>query len=241
MGEGARMKSGELGPRLRRGDTGAAGIDLAIVLGAIALGWGASRVLYPALALPDNAPYILRPILGLLAAWIVVRWRGEGLRSLGLRPPDSWTRVIAAGIALYAVNWLVASYGLPVLAQWIPPVRRPSFLVYIHGSLAGLATWLAIGWIVGGFCEEVLFRGFLLGRVAALLGGSNAAWAIAVVPQAILFGMLHLYAGPLAFVSAALFGLAQGAFYLAAGRNLVPLMVVHGVWNTVGIYAVYRG
>src|SRR6185312_10775855 len=49
----------------------------AIVLAAIAAAWILSRwVIYPALSIPDNAPLILRPICGFLAAWWVVHRRG---------------------------------------------------------------------------------------------------------------------------------------------------------------------
>ena len=51
--------------------------------------------------------------------------------------------------------------------------------------------------------------------------------------------MLHLYGGGFAFLFATVFALANGVFYLAAGRNLWPLIVVHGVWNSVQIWSVY--
>jgi membrane protease YdiL (CAAX protease family) len=214
--------------------------DLMLVLAAIGVAWIASRwVIYPALGIPEYAPLILRPICGFLAAWAVVRWRREGFASLGLRLPESWMRAIVAGIALYAADWLMSRYAVPALAEWIQPTRQPSFLAYVQGNVVGLVTWVAIGWLVGGVCEEVLFRGFLLGRVATLLGNGSVALAVAVVAQALLFGALHLYAGTFAFLSATMFGLVQGVFALVAGRNLVPLIVVHGVWNTVAIYGVY--
>ena len=57
--------------------------------------------------------------------------------------------------------------------------------------------------------------------------------------QALLFGALHLYAGAFAFVFAAVMALASGAFYLILGRNLWPLIAVHGVWNTVAMWSIY--
>jgi membrane protease YdiL (CAAX protease family) len=218
-----------------------AALDLAIVLGAVGLAWVSSRWwIYPALSIPDYAPMIPRPIFGFLAAWGVVRWRGQYLRSLGLRWPDSWTRALLVGAALYATDWVLSTYAVPVLAQWVHPVRRPSFLAYIRGNEAGLATWVAIGWAVGGLCEETLFRGFLLDRIASLLGRTGAAIVCGIVAQALLFGALHLYAGTFAFLYAAVFGLAHGVFYVLAGRNLLPLILVHGVWDMTGIYTVYN-
>ena len=55
---------------------------------------------------------------------------------------------------------------------------------------------------MGGLCEECLFRGFLLDRVAKRCGGGAAAVTVAIVAQAVLFGTLHLYAGTFAFIYA---------------------------------------
>jgi len=129
---------------------------------------------------------------------------------------------------------------VPLLVQWLQPTPRPSFLAYIRGDAAAVTLWIAIGWIVGGFFEETLFRGFLLNRVERLLGGGKAALAIAIVAQAVLFGLLHLYGGPMAMAYATLFAVTHGVFYVLAGRNLWPLIVVHGTWDMVQIWGVYR-
>lgn len=217
-------------------------VDIVLVLAAIGLAWQLSKwVLYPALGLPDNAPMILRPILGVLAAWAVLRWRGETWAQLGLRRPANWLAAIATGVALYLANMALSAWVVPALAAAIAPVPQASFVLgQVRGSLGGFLTWLAIGWIVGGFIEELLFRGFLLQRVADLLGGSIAAQAGGVAAQAVLFGALHLYGGGFAFLHATVFALANGVFFLIGGRNLWPVIVVHGIWNTVGIWALFN-
>jgi membrane protease YdiL (CAAX protease family) len=218
-----------------------AGFDVGMVILAICVAWGASRLLvYPALSIPDNAPVILRPICGFFAAWALLRWRGSGWRALGLRKPRVvWIAVLGA-IALYLVNMVLAAWVAPQLAQWITPVQQPSFMgPLVRGNTAMFATWLAIGIVVGGFMEECLFRGFLLTRVAEALGGGGAALATGVVAQALLFGALHLYGGVFAFMFAALAALASGVGYLVLGRNLWPLIAVHAAWNSVAIWGIY--
>ena len=211
--------------------------DLAIVLGTIAAAWVLSRwVLYPALSIPDNAPLILRPICGFLAAWWVVHRRGVGLRSLGLRMPDSWVRAILVGIALYAADFAVTTWVAPWLASIFHPESRGGFFAYVRGNASAFALWVAISWLVGGLSEETLFRGFLLTRIERLLGKNAAAVAAAIIAQAVLFGALHLYGGTFAFLYATLFGITHGIFYVISGRNLVPLIVVHGTWDTVAFY-----
>jgi hypothetical protein len=227
------MPTGSIPPDSQRADAR----DLAIVLAAVAAAWILSRwVIYPALSIPDNAPLILRPICGFLAAWWVVGRRGTGLRSLGLRVPDSWARAVLVGVALYAADYAVGTWVAPWLASIVHPVQRPSFFAYVRGNEGAFALWVAVSWLVGGLSEETLFRGFLLTKVEALLGKNAAAVAAAIIAQAILFGALHLYGGTFAFLYATLFGITHGIFYAISGRNLVPLIVVHGTWDTVAFY-----
>lgn len=217
-----------------------AAFDIAAVVAAIVFAWGLTRlVLYPALGIPEYAPAILRPILGFLAAWALLRRRGERWSSVGLARPPSWPLAIAGAIALYLVNMALAKWAVPALAALVAPVQQPSFLASVRGNLGGFLLWVSIGWIVGGLMEECLFRGFLLSRVAALFTSRALGAAAGIVAQALLFGALHLYGGTFAFLFAAVFALANGVFYVALGRNLWPLIVVHGIWNTAAIWSVY--
>jgi membrane protease YdiL (CAAX protease family) len=197
-------------------------------------------LLYPALSIPDNAPVILRPICGFLAAWALLRWTRSGWRDLGLRKPGVPWIAVAGAIALYLANVALARWVAPQLAQWITPVQQPPFMAgVVRGNAGGFAAWLTIGIVVGGFMEECLFRGFLLTRMAEALGGGRAALAAGVAAQALLFGALHLYGGAFAFTFAALAALASGVGYLALGRNLWPLIAVHAAWNSVAIWSLY--
>jgi membrane protease YdiL (CAAX protease family) len=217
--------------------------DIGAVIAVIVLAWAVCRLwLYPALGIGDNAPVILRPIGGFLIAWWLLRRRGRRWSELGLCRPSSWTRVVIVGVGTYGALTLLSPWVASALAAWLPATAQPAdFLGYIHGNLAATLPWLAIGWVVGGCCEEALFRGFLLNRVATLFGGGPIALAVAVIGQAMLFGSLHFYGGAVACAHAAFFGLMLGIAYLVGGRNLLPLMVVHGVWDTVGIWGVYTG
>lgn len=217
-----------------------AAYDLAAVIAAICAAWALTRlVLYPAFSIPDNAPAILRPIAGFFVAGWLLRRRGLGWNSLGLaKPVPAWI-VVAGAAAVYGANLALGEYVAPALAQWVSPVRQASFMSYIRGNAPGFALWLTIGIVVGGFMEECLFRGFLLDRVARALGGSGIAIAAGVAAQAVLFGMLHFYAGWFASIFAGLAALASGIVYLLVKRNLWPLVLAHAAWNAVALYGVY--
>ena len=83
-------------------------------------------------------------------------------------------------------------------------------------------------------------RGYLIDRVATLLGKNALAVALAIAVQALLFGSMHLYQGTFGALNATIFALVHGVFYVLAGRNLWPLIAVHGLWNSVGIWGVYN-
>lgn len=217
-----------------------AAIDLLVVLCAIAVAWALSKwLIYPALSVPDSAPVILRPITGFFVAWWLLRRRGKGWNTLGLRRPDSWWLMVIGGAALYFVNFALSRWAVPLFAQWMPIVPRPFFLGYIHGNAVAFIGWLAIGVVVGGFFEELLFRGFLLNTVAEVCGSGWAGFSIGIFAQAAMFATLHLYAGAFAFVYAGVFALANGVFYLLCRGNVWPLIAVHAVWDSVALWGIY--
>jgi hypothetical protein len=231
-------------PEVRSADarprTGAL-IDVLLVLCAIGFGWLFSRhLLYPALHVPDSAPVILRPILGFLMAWYLVRRQGDRWSSYGLRRPDSMAGFAGWTALIVLLLWVSGTYLAPPLASALSFEPRPNFFAYVHGNALAFAGWVAISWLVGGFSEELLFRGFLLSRTAGMLRSPAAGMALGVTAQALLFGSLHIYQGAFGFAFATITAVISGAVYLLNGRNLWPLIVAHGAWDSFGMYGLYR-
>jgi uncharacterized protein len=217
-------------------------MPLLIVLLAIGAGWVLTRWwLYPAFGVPDYAPMLLRPLLGFAAAWWLLARAGEDWSRYGLRRPRAWSWLPLQCALLYAVVWVTSQHVVAPLATALDFNSGPSIFGYIQGNAIALVGWLAIGWVVGAFIEELLFRGFLLNRTEALLGGGVGATVAAVLAQATLFGMLHLYQGAAGALFAGIFATIYGVMYCAFGRNLWPLIIVHGLWNSVGIIGIYTG
>jgi membrane protease YdiL (CAAX protease family) len=218
----------------------AAWFDLTCIALTITCAWALSRLwLYPALGIPDNAPVILRPISGFCAAFFLLRRRGRTFADVGFKRPDSWLRAGLGAGALYLAMMAMSRWLVPVLADWLHAEDQPSFMRYILGRPSQFVLWLVIGWLVGGFGEELLFRGFLLERAGTATLRGPLGHALGIVGQALLFGSLHLYSGAFAFVHSFVFAVVSGLAYFAVGRNLWPLIVVHGAWNSVGICGLY--
>ena len=89
--------------------------------------------------------------------------------------------------------------------------------------------------------EEVVYRGFIQTRIAQMFGGSAAAWAIAIVAQAAIFIVTHAYQDVTGMIQVFCYALAAGALYVACGRSLWPLILAHGLVDTVVMTDFYLG
>jgi membrane protease YdiL (CAAX protease family) len=82
----------------------------------------------------------------------------------------------------------------------------------------------------------MLFRGFFFTRFLKLLPASRWGVGLAVVMQALLFGLMHLYYGVSSgAVLAAIYGAVFAVIYLRSGRNLWAGIFMHGLIDTIGI------
>jgi membrane protease YdiL (CAAX protease family) len=86
--------------------------------------------------------------------------------------------------------------------------------------------------LTAGFCEEVLYRGFLL---YALDGVIASPW-ISLVLAAIAFGVGHAYQGRRGIVLTAILGVVFGLLYRFGG-SLWPGIVLHAAIDGVNGYA----
>ena len=112
----------------------------------------------------------------------------------------------------------------------------------IRGSLPMLALWLAIAWTAAAFGEEMFFRGFLITRASALFRGVPMASVFAVLLPAFLFGLGHFYyQGLRGLVMTMAIGIAFGTAFVLMKRNLWPLVLVHGVIDTLNFVSLYLG
>ncbi|MBT8088113.1 MAG: CPBP family intramembrane metalloprotease [Gammaproteobacteria bacterium] len=111
----------------------------------------------------------------------------------------------------------------------------------VRGSLPALLGVLALSWTFAAFGEEIAFRIVLLRGIWSALGDSTTASVIAVVLQAVIFGLVHLYQGPAGVVSTTLNGIVFGAVTVMARGAIWPAALAHGINNTIGLLTIYLG
>jgi uncharacterized protein len=76
--------------------------------------------------------------------------------------------------------------------------------------------------LTAGFCEEFLYRGWLLNLTAAVL---NSVW-LGLLLSSLLFGFAHLYPGRSGMIGTSILGLVFGIICIASG-SLLPGQIFH--------------
>ena len=191
--------------------------------------------------LADFLPFSDTPFL-LLWGWLSLRLRGVGWRGVGLKRPARWGRTLMLGAAAGVTFQFFGTYVLEPLIVRLTghPVDLSQF-ASLRGNVAMLLILLALVWTFAAFGEEFVYRGYFMNRVAELLGGGKAAWAVSLAFVSVLFGVAHLYQGVSGILVNAAAGLVYGAVYLRAGRNLWAPIIAHGMYDTVGLAFLYLG
>ena len=154
------------------------------------------------------------------------------------KPSRTLLMWVVGTMAVDAVVVGIAGSVLTSVFGEAPPVAR---FADLSGNLPLLLMLLPVTWLFGAFGEEFFFRGFLMTAIAEILGGSRAAWIFAVGAQAVAFGLVHAYQGPAQAISIGIGGAVYGAAFVLARGNLWPVIVAHGVNNTLGFILLYSG
>jgi membrane protease YdiL (CAAX protease family) len=189
---------------------------------------------------PAVAAYATLIYIGLtaLAAILLIR-NGVPIRRFGFAlPVRPWTIIPLAllGVAVLQLSNVLLA---PIWEHAFGTGRDLTRFSEVAGSFGALVQLLALNWTVAAFGEEVAFRIVLMRGLAYSLGDGPKAIAIALVLQAIIFGLIHSYQGPAGVVGSAVSGLVFGAITLAARWSIWPAAIAHGLNNTIGILEVY--
>lgn len=184
----------------------------------------------------SKTPYLF------LLGWASLRWRGMRWKDVGFTRPRCWGVAMLVGVLF---GLFIEAFELfisqPLLARWMGKMPDLSNFSALHGNLKVTLIYLFLIWILAAFGEELVYRGYLMNRVAGLFHGTRAAWAVSLVLIAVVFGCSHTGQGATGMLENVWDGLLLGGLYLACGRNLTAAIVAHGVTDTVDLLLMYWG
>jgi len=187
-----------------------------------------------------NIPYIKIIFCGLIVL-IYTSLTGGLKNRLGFKTPKSWINVSMLGLSL---GLFIVSLAYFILVPLITNLTGDALLIgsfqQIKGNTAVLYTSLAIGWVIGGFFEEVIFRGFLLGSILEI---KDNIWIKigGVLFTSIIFGYLHSYQGLTGQITLSITGIFLGLIFIFNKRSIWLNIITHGLINTVSMLIIYTG
>jgi membrane protease YdiL (CAAX protease family) len=184
----------------------------------------------------SKTPYLF--VLG----WVSLRLRGMRWKDVGFARPRSWRTAflvgIAAGLCMEALELFVTQ---PLLARWLGKMPDLSDFADVVGNLKLTLIYLLLVWTVGALGEEIVYRGYLMNRVASFFRGAKAVWIMSLVLVSVVFGCAHLDQGRTGMIENVWNGLLLGLLYLACGRNLAVPVIAHAMGDTLDFLLIYLG
>jgi membrane protease YdiL (CAAX protease family) len=203
------------------------------VLFGLVLGW----LVLVAVWFRRSRPVLVAGLLVIGAGTLAAALAGAlGPADLGLARPRSWPLTI--GIA---AGWTAVMLAYSPLADALARRRfpqRPDLSAFdeIRRSRLRLVAGIVVAWVLGGFLEELVFRGVVLRSVDSWLGNAlpqPVAATVAVVAAALGATVIHLYQGPRAALIILQLSTLFGLVMVLSGGNLWAVVISHGLYDTV--------
>lgn len=166
--------------------------------------------------------------------WATVAFITWGLNRRGIRLTEviggRWTRAldVLRDVGLGIAFILIFGGVVQVLTNLFHVAPPPSMLQMLPQTWPELIAWVFLS-LTGGFCEEVIFRGYLQRQFSVL----SRSVLIGIVLQALVFGLAHGYQGWKLMSLIALYGACFGVL-AHWRRSLRPGIIGHALQDTAG-------
>ncbi len=176
----------------------------------------------------------------LLFTWLVLKHSNETFSDIGFNIRQFKPKSIIIGC-------LVAVVTLAFMQLVFHPLL--DFFVSLEYKDAGLNNTIQsgnlqffimvmMGWLIGGFYEEIVFHGFIFTRLEKIIKGKYSTW-ISFVMTTVIFGVYHFQLGTLGLINALVVGAVYLALFLYFKRNLWYSIICHGFYNTMVMILIY--
>jgi membrane protease YdiL (CAAX protease family) len=179
---------------------------------------------------------------GAFAAVGVVLARGGTLADLGFRRPERWATV-PFQIAGILAAFIAAQTLAPLLVSSFISMPEPDLSRYdsISGNLGAAIAMVLLLPLTASIPEEVIYRGFLIGRLSDIFGRNIGGATMTVLVQALFFGAVHFQWGIGGMIVTVMMGIVWGTAYLLCGRNLWIVILAHSAGHILFVIQLYLG
>lgn len=166
----------------------------------------------------------------------IMRWTWS---NLGLKKPANWWQPILFSVGLFGILVFFSRLVQPNIIEIFGKHQNIGHYFALEGNLPLFLTTTIGMWITRAFLQEVVFRAFLINALDILLGKTFWSEWTAVLASAVIFAGVHAYQGITGILTTGFIGLIFGIAYILNGRRIWPLMLVHGLVNTLTYFSIY--
>jgi membrane protease YdiL (CAAX protease family) len=179
-------------------------------------------------------------LAGALAAVAVVLVRGGTLADLGFKRPRRWA-VVPLQVAGILGVFLAVQNLAPLLVSSFVSVPEPDLSRYdaVSGNLGAAVAMALILPLTASIPEEVIYRGFLIGRLSDVFGRAPGSTAAAILVQAFIFGAVHFMWGVGGVIVTVIMGVVWGTAYVLCDRNLWVVILAHSAGHVLFVVQLY--
>lgn len=158
----------------------------------------------------------------------------------GLTRPN-WLKTIIKAFIFSILLFILTDFLMQPLVELYFGKIDLSEVSFIEGNLIYFVLFILLGWIFGGFCEEIIYRGYVVKRLAVIFGDTNKTWLLSAIIASIAFGFAHNYQGPSGIINAAIVGFIFALIFIYNRTNLMLTVLIHGIYNMMAITLIYLG
>ena len=177
-----------------------------------------------------------------LLGWISLGVRRLAWTQIGFTRYRTWATTLVLGIASGVGLELFDLFGKQrLLTRLLGKPPDLSGFPEVRGHLKFALLLIVLIWILAAFGEELVYRGYLMNRLADLGRGTRTAWVVSLLVVSGMFGLAHYQQGLTGILEEGSDGVILGLLYLACRRNLAVPIVAHGVCDTIDIVLLFLG
>ncbi len=203
-------------------------VDILIVIAVSAAAYAVELAISDYLPWGDEARGIIAVLAGTVVAVGLTLRHGGKLADLGFVRPNRWWTVpfwvLGIMITFIVAQALVPQLLAPIFDLAAPDMSRYDF---IRGNPSAAVAMALLLPLTAAIPEELLYRGFLIGRLLQVFGNGHTAAVLAVLVQSLIFGSIHFQWGVGGMVVTSIMGVVWGSAYLLCGRNLWIVILAH--------------
>jgi membrane protease YdiL (CAAX protease family) len=186
-------------------------------------------------------PFYSYAVVCLAVIIFYLRGQKKTLRGLGLKRNGLTTHTLIVGI-LSALLWIAFNKWVyhPFITHFfvVEPYTEYDF---IRNKLSNLIITLIAAWIIAGFYEEIVFRGFIQTTIREWFVKSRHSFWLAGFLTSILFGLYHWQQGIFGIVGSLLAGLFWTFLLWRYKGNLWYPIISHAIYDTIALTMIYVG